>query len=248
MAVAARSDRPPVLQRPLTGALVVALGLVLAGALVAAALLRARDAGRFAEVTGTAEREVTADFAIWPLRFSVSADDLGVAEAQVARASQAVLDFLARHNIEAGQTEIGAVQVLDARGTARPGPRFVVSQTVLVRSERPLVIQAASQDLGQLIGAGVALTSAADGSAPGPIFQVRKVANIEPLLAAEAAVNARKAADQLAHEAGLSVGDLRDATRHPMTIQPRDPVPGEGDGAQLHKLVRVEVTARYALR
>jgi hypothetical protein len=109
------------------------------------------------------------------------------------------------------------------------------------------VIQGASQDLGQLIGAGVALTSAADGSASGPVFVVRKVANLEPLLASEAAANARKAADQLARDAGAALGAVREITRHPLVLLPRDPIPGEANGAQVHQIVRVSVTMRYVL-
>jgi hypothetical protein len=225
MAVVIRQEKTPLMQRPFVAALILALGIAAAGFLVAAGLVRVRDVGRYVEVSGSAERDVTADFAVWPIRFSASSDELGTAQAQLARSTQAVMDFLARHNIEAGQTELQNLQVNDAnasRAQPRVGPRFIVSQTVMVRSDRPLVLQAASQDVGELLGSGVALAPPGEGAAAGPTFVFRKLIILKPLMLAEATANARKAADQFARDSGARIGGIRQATQGDFVILPRD--------------------------
>jgi len=250
MAVVIRQDGAPVMQRPFVAALLVALGITAAGFFVAEGLVRGGDAARYVEVTGAAEREVTADFAAWPLRFSASSEELPGAQAQLARASQAVMDFLARHNIEAGQTELQNLQVNDAntnRAQPRVGPRFVVSQTVLVRTDRPLVVQAASQDLGELLTSGVILAGAGESAAGGPTFVFRKMSILKPLMIAEATANARKAADQFARDSGTTVGGIRHATQGEFVILARDQVPGVSEATQVQKIVRVVTTVQYFL-
>jgi hypothetical protein len=251
MAVVIRQDKTPVMQRPFVAALLVAIGIAAAGFFVAAGLVQVRDAGRYVEVTGSAERDVTADFAVWPLRFSASSDELALAQAQLARATQAVMDFLARHNIEAPQTELQNLQVNDAnasRAQPRVGPRFVVSQTVMVRSDRPLVLQAASQDLGELLNLGVVLAPPADGTPAGPTFVFRKLSILKPLMIAEATANARKAADQFARDTGARIGGIRQATQGDFAILPRDQVAGVSEATQVQKVVRVATTVQYVVK
>lgn len=251
MAAVIRQDKTPVTQRPFAAALVLALGVAAAGFFVAAGFVRARDDGRYVEVSGAAEREVTADFAVWPLRFSAGADELATAQLQLSRATQAVMDFLARHNIEAGQTELQNLQVNDANATraqVRTGPRFIVSQTVMVRSDRPLVIQAASQDLAELLGSGVVLGSAGDAAPVGPTFVFRKLNILEPLMITEATANARKAADQFARDSGARLGGIRQATQGDFVILPRDQVAGISESTQVQKVVRVATTVQYFLK
>ena len=56
-------------------ALVLALGLAIGGGLVGWASPAAAASDRFVEVKGLAEREVSADLALWPLRFVASGND-----------------------------------------------------------------------------------------------------------------------------------------------------------------------------
>lgn len=251
MATVIREEKTPLMQRPFVAALIVALGIAAAGFFVAAGFVQVRNVGRYVEVSGSAEREVTADFAVWPLRFSASSDELAAAQGQLARSTQAVMDFLARHNIEAGQTELRDLQVNDAnasRTQPRVGPRFIVSQTVMVRSDRPLVLQAASQDVGELLGSGVALVSPGEGAPAGPTFVFRKLSILKPLMIAEATANARKAADQFARDTGARIGGIRQATQGAFVILPRDEVAGITEAAQVQKVVRVVTTVQFFLR
>ncbi|HNN56052.1 MAG TPA: SIMPL domain-containing protein, partial [Novosphingobium sp.] len=75
-------------QRWLATAGVVALGLVIGGYQLGNGLTRARQAERAVTVRGVAERDVTADLAVWTLSYSASAGDLAGAQAKVDRDTQ----------------------------------------------------------------------------------------------------------------------------------------------------------------
>jgi hypothetical protein len=65
----------------------VAIGLVIGGYFVGNGFARGRASDRYVEVKGLAEREVTANLALWPLRVSASANELASAQAQITRAA-----------------------------------------------------------------------------------------------------------------------------------------------------------------
>jgi hypothetical protein len=87
--------------RSFLAALILALGVAIGGGLVGWGFSRGRTADRYVEVKGLAEREVTADLALWPPRFVASGNDLAAAQAQITRSYEQVLEFLKRHGIDA---------------------------------------------------------------------------------------------------------------------------------------------------
>ena len=57
-------------------AVVLAIGIALAGYLVGNALIESRTSERRVSVRGLSEREVPANLVLWPIVFSVTSDDL----------------------------------------------------------------------------------------------------------------------------------------------------------------------------
>lgn len=232
------------LQRPLVSAVVVALGVAAAGFFVGVGPIVARATDRFVEVQGRATREVTATRAVWPLRVRATAETLGTAQAQLARSTQLVLDFLARHSIQAGATSLHDLAIPDARA----GGRYVVEQTVLVRSDKPDLVQAASQDLADLLASGVVLASDGGAGAGGPRFLYPGVDGVRAALVTEAVANATALAGQIAQKAGARLDGLRQATPGDLRILPREPAPGVDETTQIKKIIVVDATVRYGLR
>jgi hypothetical protein len=126
-------------------------------------------------VKGVAEREARADLAIWPLRLVVTGDDLAAANTQLAADAGAVRTFLDRQGLGAGAGTDVTVQdftVTDARsnqGSYAPGSRFVIRQTIIVRSTDVARVQAAAQRVADLVQAGVVLSSGQEYGG-GPTF------------------------------------------------------------------------------
>jgi hypothetical protein len=232
-------------------ALVLALGLTIAGFFVGDGFARGRRTDRFVEVKGLAEREVAADLALWPLRYAVSAEALADAQTQITTSTRQVLEFLARHGIDAAATELQNLQVIDANTARyqpeRSGPRFIIEQTLMVRSEKPDVVQAASQRVSELVAAGVVLSSSGEFGVGGPTFIFNGLNELKPPMIAAATSNARAAAEQFARDAGTSLGGIRQANQGVFVILPRDQAPGVNEGSQLRKIVRVVSTVQYFL-
>ena len=233
-------------------AFVLALGIAIAGGLVGWGFASGRSADRYVEVKGLAEREVTADLALWPLRFVASAGELAAAQAQITRSYQEVLAFLKRQGIDASATQLQNLQVSDSNTNQYQregvGPRFVIEQTVMVRLNKPEVVRDASQRVGELVAAGVVLSSqGGEYGAGGPTFVFTRLNELKPAMIAEATANARAAADQFARDSGSGLGGIRQANQGVFVILPRDQAPGVSESSQLQKTVRVVSTVQYFL-
>lgn len=239
------------MDRMLAGAVAVAVGLAVGGLLIGEGFARGRSADRYVEVKGLAERDVTADLALWPLRYAASADDLTTAQGQITRSTETILAFLARHGIEASLTELQNLQVRDSHTNQfqnnPSGPRFVIEQTLMVRSDKPDVLQAAGQRVSELVSAGVVLSSAGEFGVGGPTFIFNGLNALKPKMIAEATVNARAAAQKFAADSGTSLGPIRQANQGVFVILPRDQAPGVSEGSQLRKTVRVVSTIQFSL-
>ena len=232
-------------------AAVLAVGLALGGWFVGHGFARGRTASRYVEVKGLAERQVAADLALWPLRFVSTGDDLAVAQAEITKDTRAVYSFLVRHGIDTAAVQLLALEVSDAEAnrfqSERGGTRFVIQQTVMVRSDKPQVVLAASQRVSELVTAGVILSSSGEYGVGGPTFVFTKLNQLKPAMVAEATANASAAAQQFAADSRTTLGDIRYANQGIFVILPRDQAPGVNEGGQLQKIVRVVSTVQYLL-
>jgi hypothetical protein len=234
-------------------ALILALGLVAAGGLVGEGVARARSADRFVTVKGISEREVQADVAIWPLRLIASDNDLARAHNQIQASAQKVRDFLTAQGIDLADTRIQGFSVSDANaqdygGSGGARNRFVIQQTLVVRSRDPEKVLAASANVAELVAAGVVLSSGEGYGAGGPTFIFTGLNDLKPAMIAEATARAREAAEQFANDSGSALGGIRRANQGLFEILPRDRAPGIDEQGQLLKVVRVVATLDYLLQ
>jgi uncharacterized protein len=242
----------PATDRSIVSAGLVALGLILGGWFIGHGFARGRASDRYVEVKGLAEREVTADLALWPLRYVSTGDDLAATQAQLTRNTRQVYAFLSRNGIDTLSVQLQALEVSDAFANRFPGeragPRYVIQQTVMVRSRNPEVVMAASQRVSELVGAGVVLSSSGEYGIGGPTFLFTRLNQLKPSMVKEATANARAAAEQFAADSRSDLGSIRQANQGVFVILPRDQAPGVNEGAQLQKIVRVVSTVQYFLR
>jgi hypothetical protein len=233
-------------------ALLLALGLLGAGALVGAGVPRLRTADRTVSVKGVSEREARADLAIWPLRMVATDDDLAAANTQLAASAQAVRAFLDRQGLGGATAELTVQDftVTDARanqGSFAPGSRFVIRQTVVVRSRDVERVRAASQRVSELVQAGVVLSSGQEYGGGGPTFLFTRLDSLKAPMIAEATAQARRAAEQFARDSRSDLAGIRSATQGYFEILPRDQAPGITQEGQVVKTVRVVTTVVYGL-
>jgi hypothetical protein len=231
----------------------LAVGLVLAGWFVGHGFARGRSADRYVTVKGVSEREVRANLALWPLRIVATDNDLGLAQARIAASVQQIRRFLARNRVDTAGVELQGYEVNDAyanqfRSSGEVGNRYVIRQTVMVRSEQPDVVLAASQRVGELVNAGVVLSSGGDYGSGGPTFLFTQLNTLKPQMIGEATARARESAQQFARDSRSALGGIRTASQGMFEILPRDQAPGVQEESQLVKIVRVVSTVEYFLR
>ena len=235
----------------LLGSVVLAAGVALAGFFVSQGFLGARMADRFVTVKGISERDADADIAIWPLRVVASDNDLSRAHAQIETGIAQIRAFLARHEIDASQAQVSGFSVSDAQTNqyrqGEGGNRFVINQTLVVRSSEPAKVLAASAKVGELVAAGVVLSSGGEYGGGGPTVIFTLLSDLKPAMIAEATARAREAAEQFARDSGSRIGGIRRANQGTFEILPRDRAQGITEEGQLAKTVRVVSTVDYNL-
>jgi uncharacterized protein len=234
----------------LVPAALLAIAIVLAGVFLGAGFRTGRVADRFVTVKGLSEREVQADLALWPLQIVTTDDDLPAAQGRMAQMIDLTKAFLASEGIPQEQVTIQSFKVTDARANPYQSgsvTRFIITQTLLVRSEDPALLHAASQRVGNLVDAGVVLTSGQEYGPGGPTYLFTRLNDLKPEMLAEATAQARVAAEEFAMASGSRVGKIRRASQGVFQILPRDPAPGQEEGNQLFKTVRVVTTVEYLL-
>ena len=237
---------------PMT-ALLLAAGMAVAGWFVGDGFADSRASDRYVTVKGISERDVEADLAIWPLRLIVASDDLTQAHADLQQSVERIREFLGRHGLDANAAQVQGFSVRDAnadqyRTERAVGSRFVINQTLVVRSTDPTKVQAATEKVGELVAAGVVLSSGEEYRAGGGATYIYSGLNtIKPDMIAEATARAREGAEQFARDSGSRVGAIRRASQGTFEILPRDRVPGASEDTQLAKTVRVVSTVEYLL-
>lgn len=232
----------------------VGVGIALGGFFIGRGFVQSRTVDRFVTVKGVAEREVKADLALWPIRFVAASNSLTQAQGEIARSTRQVMALLARHAVDTSTVDVLGLEVQDALANPyREGPvtnRYVVTQTLMVRSTVPDSIMAASQRVGELLEAGVVLSAGygPGGPAGTPTFLFTRLNDYKPDMIAEATANARKAAEQFAADSRSRLGAIRQANQGIFVILPRDQATGITEESQLFKTIRVVATVDYYLR
>lgn len=236
----------------------LSLSIALAGWFVGMGVQNIRTADRFVTVKGVAEREVKADLALWPIQLAVTDNDLSAAQSRLSENAARVVAFLRANGIDSTEIELQTLRVTDImanpfRGEQRAGSRFILQQTVNVRSDQPERVQGTSQKVGELVNAGVVLTSGPEWGPGGPSYLFRKLNDLKPAMIAEATAQARKAAEQFAKDSKSHLGGIHRANQGVFVILPRDASgseqgPGIAEATQMVKIVRVVSTVEYQLR
>jgi len=232
-------------------AVVLAIGLAAGGWFAGQGFVASRTVDRFVTVKGVAERAVQADVAIWSLRFVSTDDDLARALAEIERSQTTILEFLEDQGIDGDTVEVQRLDVTDNLANPyRSGPvatRYIIDQTLMVRSDDPPRIRSASQQVSRLVDAGVVLSNEG-GFDVGPTYLFTRLNDFKPEMIAEATSSARQAAEQFAQDSGSQVGGIRRANQGVFVVMPRDPTMGASEESQLDKQLRVVATLDYYLR
>ncbi|MGA0838321.1 MAG: SIMPL domain-containing protein [Pseudomonadales bacterium] len=221
----------------------VAIGLAIGGLGIGNGFVDARKLDRSVEVKGLAEREVTADTAIWPLQFVVAGDDLDTLVTSIESQRKAVSAFLEARGFSAGEISVSAPSVLDRLaqpyGDGNVRFRYSVSQVVTVFTHKIDAVRSAGSDLLELGKAGVVLNQENYEFRTQYLFGGLNA--IKPAMIEEATRNGREVAAKFAADSESQLGKLRAARQGQFMIEDRD-----SNNPHIKK-VRVVSTLEYYL-
>jgi hypothetical protein len=179
-------------------------------------------------------------------------DDLARANATLERSVQQVRAFLKLTGVDTAGTELTvqefSVQDQRASGGYQNSSRYIIKQTLVVRSQRVDVVQAASQRVPELVRNGVVLSSGQEYGSGGPTFVFTKLNDLKPPMIAEATARAREGAEQFARDSKSNLSGIRTASQGVFEILPRDQAAGISEESQVMKRLRVVTTVEYGLR
>jgi hypothetical protein len=219
----------------------VAIGLAVGGYFIGEGLLRARSADRYVTVKGLAEREVAANLVIWPITYTVTADDLGTLQQRTDDGAVKIRAFLAadfdQEEISVAAARVDDRQVQGVMGQGRI-ERYVAQSTVTVRTSRIDTVRSAMERTGQLVKQGVALIRSYESTTE---YLYTSLDEIKPEMIQQATRDARRAAQQFAEDSGSRVGGIRNAQQGYFSITDRDAFSPQ------FKKVRVVTTVQYFL-
>ena len=223
-------------------AVVLAIGIALAGYLVGNALIESRTSERRVSVRGLSEREVPANLVLWPIVFSVTSDDLVDLQRQADVGVVKVRAFLG-DAFPAEQISVSPPRVQDREaqgmsGDGRQRDRYMAEVVVTVRTDQIDAARKAIERSGELVKQGVAVIRSYEYSTQYLYTDLEKV---KPEMIAEATKDARRAAEQFAQDSGSTVVAIRTAQQGLFSIEDRDQF-----SPQL-KRIRVVTTVDYYL-
>ena len=180
---------------------------------------------------------------------AIGAESVEQAEVQeqIDRDLSTVTEFLTEQEIEPEAIQPQRVEVTDLLAQPyRPegvgDNRFIVAQTIIVRTEQVDRVARLNQQTGELVKRGVVLADTG-----GPTYLFTRLNEIKPEMLAEATRNARLSAEQFAADSGSSIAEIRRASQGLFEILPRDPAPGLMEANQVDKKIRVVSTIEYRL-
>lgn len=230
----------------------IGLGLGFGGWFIGAGISSFSANDRHVSVKGLAEQEVMADRAVWPITFIAASNDFAEARKNLASARSATLSFLETHKIGVTDVELQGLRIQDQLAKTYTSQnvalRYLLQQTVLVRTDNVLAVAGAAQNIGDLLDKGVLLGNI-DGyeAANSPQYLYTKLNDIKPAMIGLATANARSAAQKFADDAGTSIEGILTAYQGRFEILPADSAAGLSEATQIHKKVRVVTTLDYVL-
>lgn len=230
----------------MTAALLLAVGVSIAGYFISQTLFNAKVALNTAEVKGLAERRVQADRAYWSIGYTVTGNNKGkISELyqQSEENQQKIMSILLQNGFEKSEIAPGVINY--SKQEYRDEKQKVVDETyslngsIEVETSKVKLLSEVRAKMNSLIAQGLDIKN------NHPSYYFTKLNEIKPDMLKEATKNARVAANEFATNAGVTVGGIRDARQGGFII--RDVGENYGDTKKIDKEVRVVTNITFYL-
>lgn len=228
-------------QQNLIAGVCVAIGIASVGVSLKAGIDHFVDRDRVVTVKGLAERNVQADYVIWPVTFRVTGNDLSALYEKAQTQSEEIRNFLISQGIKAQDISQGTPSVQDLHadfyGNNLPPERYRMEMAVSVATSDVDTVLKAMVNQSELIQKGVLFTQNYRTQ-----FSFNGLNSIKPEMVEEATKNARSTAQKFAEDSDSELGKIRRASQGQFSIYDRD------SNTPYIKRVRVVTTVEYYLK
>ncbi|MCF0216082.1 MAG: SIMPL domain-containing protein [Fibrobacteraceae bacterium] len=229
------------MQSRIKEAIVLALAIVGLGAFIYNAAIDTKDKERTVTVRGLSERIVPADYAIFPIVFTNTSNDLTSLYESVQTNTDTVKDFLLKSGFSEKEISISAPVIEDVYGNGYSTlkARYRSTSVITVATENADKAREIMNRQGELIKKGVAVT-ASNWQYP-VSFRFTKLNDVKPEMIEEATKNARASAIKFAEDSQSKLGKIKKASQGIFSIENRD------ESTPFIKTIRVVTNVEYYL-
>ena len=227
-------------------ALLLSIGIALAGYFVSNTLYNSKVALNTADVKGLAERRVKANKAYWTIHYTVTGDNKS-AIPKLYKDSESdqkkIIALLKSSGFSDNEIVPGIINYIkkefrDENQKLIEEKHSLVGE-IEVRTSKVQLVSEGRSKLNTLIAQGIDVRNNA------PAYHFTELNEIKPAMLKEATKNARLAANEFATNAGVKVGGIRSARQGGFVI--RDVGQNYGDTKKIEKDVRVVTNVTFFL-
>ena len=229
--------------------LMLSIGIALGGFFPGYYYYRAKSDANFVTVKGLAEMDVKADLGVWDIKYVVTGNDLAVSQSKMTAQQEIITSFLKKlgfndNEIIAQRTETNDLMANPYRSDSQNSFRYILTQSIQVKSTDVDLIEKAVNSTGILISKGIVF----DNNSYMPVSYIfTKINDIKPQMLEAATKNAMAAANEFAKSSNTKVGKIRKANQGVFSILPREQTANATEMNRIEKKVRVVSTIEYYL-
>ena len=219
-------------------------GLVSVGFLISNGALKIKSMDRTVTVKGLSEREIPANIAIWPIRFSEADNDLTRLYSVIQEKTDIIVEFLKTNGFGEDEISISQPAILDRQAQAYANSdrikfRYSANSTISVYTGNVDAVRETIKKVVDLGKRGIAI--AGQDYQAKTQFLFTKLNDIKPGMIEEATKNAREVAEKFAKDSNSKLGKIKKARQGQFSINDRD------SNTPYIKKVRVVSTLEYYL-
>ena len=227
-------------------AAILAVGIIVLGALLKGGISGFKDSERVVTVKGLSERTVKADNVLWPLQYKIIGNDLTALYSTMETNNQKIISFLKNNGIAQEDISIALPTVVDLyadryANTSDLRSRYNITATVTVTRKNIDQVLKAMNNTSTLLKDGLAVSSDEYGSSA-IVFTFEGLNGIKPEMIQEATQSAREAAKKFAEDSESNLGKIKSASQGQFSITDPD------RNRPYIKQVRVVTTIQYYLK
>lgn len=233
------------------GAVVLAIGLVVATTIGGWFFVKGKRGDQTITVTGSARKRITSDLVVWRSAISYQAPTLSEAYRLLSEAVPRVKAYMVSKGIAENQITVSSISSQTLHGRNSDGIEtsditgYTLRQELWVRSTEVEKIGQIAREATELINQGILLESMA------PEYLYTKLGDLKIEMLAEAAKDAKRRAEQIAQSTDSSIGTVRTARMGVLQITAADSTDvsdsGMNDTSSLEKDITAVVNIGFAV-